>query len=80
MHMKTTVEIDEHKLNRVMELCQISTRREAIDRALTELERQASFKQVLSRKWDPAILRDAIDPAYDVLELRNQETPGGNPG
>jgi len=35
---------------------------------------------VLSRKWDPAILRDAIDPAYDVLELRNQEIPGGNPG
>lgn len=80
MHVKTTVEIDEHKLNRVMELCQISTRREAIDRALTELERQASFKQVLSRKWDPEILRDAIDPAYDVLELRNQEKPGGNPG
>lgn len=80
MHVKTTVEVDEHKLKRVMDLCNISTRREAIDRALTELERQASFKQVLSRKWDPAILRDAIDPAYDVLELRNQEKPGGNPG
>jgi Arc/MetJ family transcription regulator len=48
--MKTTVEVDEHKLERVMELCQIATQREAIDRALTELERQASFKQVLSRK------------------------------
>ena len=39
--MKTTVEVDEHKLKRVMDLCNISTRREAIDRALTELERQA---------------------------------------
>jgi len=79
--MKTTVEVDEQKLQRVMDLCAIRTRREAIDRALTELERQANLKQLRTRKWDPAALREAVDPAYDVLELRKQEKPGhGNPG
>lgn len=79
--MKTTVEVDEHKLKRVMMLCGMRTRRDAIDLALTELERKASFKSLLSRKWDTAILREAVDPDYSVLELRDQEKPGhGNPG
>ncbi len=79
--MKTTVEVDERKLQRVMDLCAIRTRREAIDRALTELERQANLKKLHASKWDPAILREAVDPAYDVIQLREQEKPGhGNPG
>lgn len=79
--MKTTVEIDESKMLRVMVLYSIPTRREVIDRALTEMERQANLKKVAASRWDEAVLRDAMDPAYDLAALRNQETPGhGNPG
>lgn len=79
--MKTTVEIDEPKMLRVMALYSIATRREVIDRALTEMERQANLKKVTASRWDELVLREAIEPAYDLVALRDQETPGhGNPG
>ncbi len=47
--MKTTIDLDEDKLGRVMALTGIKTRREAIDFALTEAERFARIKKMLLR-------------------------------
>ena len=79
--MKTTVEIDEKKLGRVMTLCGIKTRREAIDHALTEAERHARLRKALKTTWTPERLKRAIDPDYDVLKLREKDKPRhGYPG
>src|ERR1035441_2599765 len=44
--MKTTIDLDEAKLKRVMNLTGITTRKEAVDYALTEAERLAKIKRL----------------------------------
>lgn len=73
--MKTTIEIDEPKLLSLMELTEIKTRKEAIDFALTEAVRQAKIKKLLETRFTPEELADAIDPAYDLMALREKEKP-----
>jgi uncharacterized protein Smg (DUF494 family) len=69
-HMKTTVELDEAKLDRIKSSMGFKTRKEAIDWALTEAERLAVMKHIKANPWTSAMLRDAIDPEYDVMEAR----------
>ena len=74
--LKTRVELDEAKLERVMKLTGLATRREAIDFALTQAERAASVKPLLSRPFSAGITdRVVVDPAYDVLPVRRKEKP-----
>ncbi len=70
--IKTTIELDEAKLERVMKLGGFSTRKEAIDWALTEAERIASLNHIAENPWSPAMLKDAVDDTYDVLAARQQ--------
>ena len=49
--MKITIDLDEAKLERVMKLTGLATRREAIDFALTQAERAAKVKSLLSRPF-----------------------------
>lgn len=69
---KTTVEIDEDKLERVMALTGLKTRKEAIDFALTEAERIAALNRIAETPWSAETLKDAIDPGYEVLAARRQ--------
>lgn len=72
-HMKkTTVEIDESKLETIMRLTGLPTRKEAIDWALTEAERLAKINRIAEAPWDPEMLKNAIDPNYDVLAARHR--------
>jgi len=48
--VKTTVELDEQKLLRVMELTELKTRKEAIDYALSQAERAAKIAKLFSRQ------------------------------
>jgi Arc/MetJ family transcription regulator len=73
--VKTTIEIDEEKLLRVMELTGIATRREAVDFALSEAERLAKMTEVLRVPWTEEEMAGAIDPAYDLMKLREMEKP-----
>lgn len=74
--MKTTIDLDEAKLERVMKLTGLATRREAIDFALTQAERAAKVKSLLSRPFFEGITdKVVVDPAYDVLALRRKEKP-----
>jgi len=69
--MKTTIDLDEGKLERVMSLTGLKTRKEAIEFALTEAERIARIHHALNEPF--YVVRegdDVIDPAYDVRALR----------
>ncbi len=68
--MKTTIEIDEAKLERLMHLTGLKTRKEAVDWALTEAERIAAINQIAENPWSAAMLHDAVDPDYDIVAMR----------
>jgi Arc/MetJ family transcription regulator len=68
--MKTTIEIDEGKLGVIMRLTGLGTRKDAVDWALTEAVRIAEINRVAESPWDAGFLKDAVDPAYDVIALR----------
>ncbi len=70
--MKTTIEIDEAKLERLMSLTGLKTRKEAVDWALTEAERIARINQIAAHPWESARVKEGIDAAYDILSIRNQ--------
>ncbi len=73
--MKTTIDLDEAKLKRVMKLAGIDTRKETIDAALTELERKAKLKKLYASPLPGEFYRDAIDPDYDLMKLREMTRP-----
>lgn len=68
--MKTTVELDDTKLENIMSAMGFATRKEAIDWALTEGERLAVMHSIRANPWSADVLREAIDPDYDVLAAR----------
>ena len=74
--MKTTIDLDEAKLERVMKLTGLTSRKEAIDFALTQAERTARVKSLLSRPFFDGLGEgQVVDPDYDVLALRQREKP-----
>jgi len=74
-HMKTTIEIDEVKLDRIMKLTGITTMKEAVDWALHEALRLATIHRVMEDPWTPEEAREAVDPAYDLIAIRNGSSP-----
>ncbi len=77
--MKTTIDLDDKKLLRVMKLAGLKTRKEAIDYALTEAERLAKIRKVLSESMYVEPAGDVVDPNYDLLRLREAEKPKHDP-
>ncbi len=73
--MKTTIELDESKLKRVMKLTGIKTRKKAIEFALSEAERIAKINKLFSQPFFQDIKGDIVDPDYDPINLRNLEKP-----
>lgn len=73
--MKTTVDIDERKLRRVMKLTGLKTRKETIDFALTEAERLARVSRMFQKPFYLEGDRPIMDPDYDILEMRERERP-----
>lgn len=75
--MKTTIEIDESKLKRVMKLTGLKTRKAAVDYALTQAERFAKLDRFFEKPFYVQGEGEVIDPGYDVLKLRQLEKPSG---
>jgi Arc/MetJ family transcription regulator len=74
--VKTTVELDEEKLRRVMELTGLKTRKDAIDYALSQAERAAKMARLFARpRTTKDELKGALDPKYDLTALREREKP-----
>ena len=73
--IKTTIEIDEDKLERVMSLGNFKTRKDAMDWALTEAERLATLNNIERNPWSSKVMEGAFDPDYDVIAVRQLEAP-----
>jgi hypothetical protein len=73
--MKTTIDLDEDKLKRLMKLKNFKTRKEAVDFALTEAERTAKLQRVLETPMFEGCEGDIIDPNYDLIKVRNMDLP-----
>jgi Arc/MetJ family transcription regulator len=75
--MKMTLHIDDGLLARVMAATGTDSKTRAIDLALREMDRRAALAKLTAEGLGlgPDELRDAVDPAYDLTELRRRETP-----
>lgn len=75
--MKTTIDLDEAKLERVMRLTGLATRKEAIDFALTEAERSARVRAILNQPFFKGVGETSpiVDPKYDIGAMRNADRP-----
>ena len=75
--MKMTMYIDDELLARVMEATGAASKTKAIDLALREMDRRAKLMKLTSAGLGltPDELKDTIDPAYDLAEVRRRETP-----
>ena len=72
-----TMYIDDALLARVMEATGATSKTRAIDLALREMDRRAKLMKLSSEGLGlaPDELREAIDPAYNLEEARDRETP-----
>ena len=75
--MKMTLNIDDGLLERVMEATGASSKTAAIDLALREVDRRANLVRIASEGLGLSsdALKEAIDPAYKIEEVRRLETP-----
>lgn len=73
--MKTTIEIDMQKLDRIMKMTGIGTMKEAVDWALNEAMRIATINQILEEPWSAEEARGVMDSCYDLIAIRNNGTP-----
>ena len=71
--MKTTIEIDEAKLKRVMKLAGLKTRKATIEFALSQAERLGRINRLFAEQFFIEDQGEVIDPSYDVLRMRQQE-------
>jgi Arc/MetJ family transcription regulator len=73
--MKTTIDIDEAKLADVMHLTGAKSRKAAVDYALSCAERVERLRKLFEKPLPDEEYRTAIDPAYDILALREKDEP-----
>ena len=69
--MKTTLEIDGKKLDRIMKMTGIGTMKEAVDWALNEAMRIATIHQIMEEPWSAEEARGVMDSGYDLITIRN---------
>jgi Arc/MetJ family transcription regulator len=75
--MKMTMHIDDALLERVMAATGAANKTHAVDIALREIDRRAELARLTKEGLglSPAELRETVDPAYDLEEMRLKESP-----
>ena len=73
--MKTTIELDEKKLARLMQATGIKTRREAVDYAITQAERLSRLNRLVRKSLYVRETGDVVAPDYDLQALRELDRP-----
>jgi hypothetical protein len=75
--MKMTMHIDEDLLDRVIRAHGFSSKTEAVEMALREMDRRARFKVVVKKGLGltSAQLAQSVEPEYDLMAMRVAETP-----
>ncbi|MDP6524367.1 MAG: type II toxin-antitoxin system VapB family antitoxin [Kiritimatiellia bacterium] len=76
--MKTTIDIDEKKLETVMRLTGARTRKAAVDYALTCTERSERLRKVFEKPLPDEEYRGSLDPDYDLRSIRGKDRPGAH--
>ncbi len=74
--MKTTIDIDEKKLESVMQLTGARSRKAAVDYALAGTERAERLRKVFENPLPDEEYREALDPAYDLDHKAGYTAPG----
>ena len=69
--------IDEELLNRVVEKFGCTSKTEAVEMALKEMDRKARFKEMVitGMGFSAEEMRNAVDPDYNVMSFRVAEEP-----
>lgn len=72
-----TLHVDEELLDRVIAATGCASKTAAIDFALREIDRKTKLAKLASEGlgMGPDELREEIDPAYDLVEMRRREMP-----
>jgi Arc/MetJ family transcription regulator len=75
--MKMTLHIDEELLERVMAVTGAATKTHAVDLALREMDRRSKLARLAAEGLGLGAdeLRETLDPAYNIEEMRRMETP-----
>ena len=75
--MKMTMYIDDALLERVMAATGAASKTKAIDLALREMDRKAKLVRLCAEGLGMTAdeLKDSVDPAYSLEEMRRRETP-----
>jgi len=75
--MKMTLHIDDALLARVMEATGANSKTKAIDLALREMDRKGRLVKLAAAGLGLSAdeLKDAVDPAYHLEEMRRRESP-----
>lgn len=76
--MKTTIDIDEKKLESVMHLTGARSRKAAVDYALACTERTERLRKVFEKPLPDEEYRDSLDPAYDLTSVRGKDRLGAH--
>ncbi|MBI5772806.1 MAG: type II toxin-antitoxin system VapB family antitoxin [Verrucomicrobia bacterium] len=73
--MKMTLQIDDGLLARVMMATGTDSKTRAIDLALREMDRRTTLARLTAEGLGlgPDELKDALDPVYDLAEMRRRE-------
>ena len=75
--MKMTLHIDDALLERVMDATGAKSKTMAIDLALREIDRRTILSKLAAEGLGltASELKETVDPAYDLHEMRRNETP-----
>jgi Arc/MetJ family transcription regulator len=76
--MKTTIDIDERKLTNLMRLTGAKSRKATVEYALDCTEKVERLRKLFEKPLPDEEYRTALDPAYDVLTLREQDKRGAH--
>jgi Arc/MetJ family transcription regulator len=75
--MKMTLHIDDGLLERVMAATGAASKTMAVDLALREMDRRSTLMKLAAEGLGLTAdeLKEEVDPAYDLVEMRRREMP-----
>jgi Arc/MetJ family transcription regulator len=73
--MKTTIDIDEKKLNGIMRMAGIRSRKAAVDYALSCTDRIERLRKLFENPLPDEEYANSLDPSYDVMVVRERDKP-----
>ena len=70
-----TIDIDEQALKHFMGVIGAKSKREAVNKAILLADNVAQKNKLFAESLSPEQLKYAVDPAYDLKDLRKTDVP-----